>query len=354
MNGADSSEAESEATRQENTFGHSYYARIYRTVESRNPEQHGVYGQWTKGYIGEVGGWWAPWESIEGGLFSADKMGHTKFPVYMMGAATHGYSPLSDTGGGWGFFERMLSCDYLSRITLTNQMVVPPALSFDDDQDEHTADGGIYLGMGQAALPILGGAHRTDPFRAVGGMNFSADNPLLTWSWIIETEQVHGPITANLPHHFFREMGTYYMYELQEHIDDKCIDDVDDIYHIRIPRHHLPWGDPKDKSEYDWYVNCTCHRSNNFPSASPPDGRNRFGGSYDKDRLDYITTLWAFWKRGLVASASNGAPAHMCENDPLPPSSPPPPSTPLVEFENVTDPGAVFDRDRTSSLNGTT
>jgi hypothetical protein len=60
-------------------------------------------------------------------------------------------------------------------------------LPFDDDQDEHKADGGIYLGMGQVALLILGVVHRMDPVRAVGGMPFSADNTLLTWSWIIET-----------------------------------------------------------------------------------------------------------------------------------------------------------------------
>lgn len=43
------------------------------------------------------------------------------------------------------------------------------------------------MGMGQVALLILGVVHRMDPVRAVGGMPFSADNTLLTWSWIIET-----------------------------------------------------------------------------------------------------------------------------------------------------------------------
>jgi hypothetical protein len=103
------------------------------------------------------------------------------------------YNPNSDTSGGWGFLERALPCDYLARIQvrclifdstpflrslaelrspppspstpkqLTNKLIVPPnGLAFDKFQDAHADDGGIYLGLGWTAMPIFGGAARTD------------------------------------------------------------------------------------------------------------------------------------------------------------------------------------------------
>ena len=167
------------------------HARAQHTMPQHMPNARTraraqIYGQWTKGYIRS----WVEWESIEGGLFSDDKMGRTKFPVYMMGASTHTYNSNSDTGGGWGFFQRRLYCDYLSRITLTNQMLVTPVLYFDDDQDEHLDDGGIFFGMAQTPLPLIGGKHRTDDPSAWGGMPWGRENGMLSWSWIIDTEQV--------------------------------------------------------------------------------------------------------------------------------------------------------------------
>ena len=114
-------------------FGVSQYLRVYRLLEKvPTIGQFGQWGQW----IGNDAHHAGPFNSIEGGLFVADKMGRSYYPKYMASAATHLYSGTSDTGGGWGFYERRISCDVLGRVTLSNKMMVPPNLiAFDEDQE---------------------------------------------------------------------------------------------------------------------------------------------------------------------------------------------------------------------------
>ena len=81
----------------EDLYGVQQYLRIFQMME-HNPTtgQFGLWGQWIGDDRARPHG---PFNSIEGGLFIHDKMGRSKFPKYMASAATHLYSPLSDTGG---------------------------------------------------------------------------------------------------------------------------------------------------------------------------------------------------------------------------------------------------------------
>jgi len=123
----------SEATG-ESVYGVSQYLRVYRLLDTvPTIGQFGQWGQWISSNNAHNQG---HFNSIEGGLFVADKVGRSYYPKYMASAATHLYSPDSDTGGGWGFYERRISCDVLGRITLSNQLL-SPLISFDEDQDPH-------------------------------------------------------------------------------------------------------------------------------------------------------------------------------------------------------------------------
>jgi hypothetical protein len=185
-------------------FGVSQYLRVYRLLEKvPTIGQFGQWGQW----IGNDAHHAGPFNSIEGGLFVADKMGRSYYPKYMASAATHLYSGTSDTGGGWGFYERRISCDVLGRVTLSNKMLVPPHLiSFDEDQEAFENDGGISVGTSWAALPIIG-----NEFGAVS----SGDSPgLLTWTFVIDSANYSGPLIAYTPQHWDLRMARWNALEM--------------------------------------------------------------------------------------------------------------------------------------------
>ena len=185
-------------------YGVSQYLRIYRLLDKvPTIGQFGQWGQW----IGDESHQNGPFNSIEGGLFVADKMGRSYFPKYMASAATHLYSGDSDTGGGWGFYERRISCDVLGRITLSNKMIVPPNLiSFDEDQDAFEDDGGISVGTAWVALPIIG-----NEFNAVS----PGDSPgPLTWTFVIDSENYSGPLIAYAPQHWNMRMTRWNSLEM--------------------------------------------------------------------------------------------------------------------------------------------
>jgi hypothetical protein len=73
-------------------FGLSYYTRVNRMFD-RVPRQGqaGLFGQWIQDFnIHESE---SPFNSIEGGLFTHDKLGRSCYPKYMIGPATHLYNP---------------------------------------------------------------------------------------------------------------------------------------------------------------------------------------------------------------------------------------------------------------------
>ena len=182
-----------------NLFGISQYLRVYRLLEKLpTTGQFGQWGQW----IGNTAHHSGSFNSIEGGLFVADKMGRSYYPKYMASAATHLYSHTSDTGGGWGFYEKRISCDVLGRVTLSNKMMVPPHLiSFDEDQEGFEDDGGISIGTSWAALPIIGNEFGAEGF---------GDSPgLLTWTFVIDAANYSGPLIAYTPQHWDLRMARW-------------------------------------------------------------------------------------------------------------------------------------------------
>ncbi len=188
-------------------YGVSQYLRIFDFMED-NPDtgQFGLWGQWIGSHGAHPNG---HFNSIEGGLFIQDKMGRSRFPKYMASAATHLYSSDSDTGGGWGFWERRVDCSALGRVTLSNRMIVPPNLiAFDTDQETHDDDGGIFVGTSWAALPLIGGAARVD------NQPHGLDGGLITWTFIIDAANYSGPLIAYVPEHWSRRIDRWNAMEI--------------------------------------------------------------------------------------------------------------------------------------------
>jgi hypothetical protein len=186
----------------EDVYGLSQYLRIFRLLDrTPNTGQFGLWGQWIGDDRALPDG---PFNSIEGGLFIHDKMGRSRFPKYMASAATHLYSGQSDTGGGWGFNETRIDCSLLGRVTLSNRVIVPPNLiSFDEDQDTHDDEGGIFIGTSWVALPIFGGLPRVDE------QDWSTDGGKLTWTFMMDAANFSGPLIAYVPEHWSRRLERY-------------------------------------------------------------------------------------------------------------------------------------------------
>lgn len=188
-------------------FGISQYLRVFEIYE-RYPDtgQFGTWGQWMQSDGAHPNG---AFNSIEGGLFVNDKMGRSRFPKYMASAATHLYSPDSDTAGGWGFWERRIDCSLMGRLTLSNRMMVPPNLiAFDENQNTYDDEGGIYVGTSWVALPLIGGAERHE------GQARSTENGLLTWTFVIDAANYSGPLIAYAPQHWFRRSDRWSAFEV--------------------------------------------------------------------------------------------------------------------------------------------
>ena len=206
----------------EDVYGVSQYLRVFQMMDV-NPTtgQFGLWGQWIGDDRAHPHG---PFNSIEGGLFIADKMGRSKFPKYMASAATHLYSGKSDTGGGWGFYERRIDCSLLGRVTLSNRMMVPPHLiSFDEEQKTFDDEGGIHVGTSWSALPIFGGKSRVDE------QAWGDDVGKLTWTFIIDAANYSGPLIAYVPEHWSRRVDRFNALEVLDDVygwDDSPIANV--------------------------------------------------------------------------------------------------------------------------------
>jgi len=139
--------------------------------------------------------------SIEGGLFTATKLGRTKYPKYLAGSSTHAYTPWSDTSKGWGFFERAVECPYLGLVYLSNRLIIPPSgIAYEPSQDTHADDGGIFVGSAWLALPIF---HASSP-RGPQTVQRNAEDPKVSWTHVIDTAQVRGPVLSYAPEFFTR------------------------------------------------------------------------------------------------------------------------------------------------------
>jgi hypothetical protein len=191
----------------EQAYGVSRYLRIFDFMDDNTDTgQFGLWGQWIGSHGAHPNG---HLNSIEGGIFIQDKMGRSRFPKYMASAATHLYSPDSDTGGGWGFYERRVDCSVLGRVTLSNRMIVPPNLiAFDADQETHDDEGDIFVGTSWVALPLIGGAARVD------NQPHGLDGGLMIWTFIIDAANYSGPLIAYVPEHWFRRVDCWNAMEI--------------------------------------------------------------------------------------------------------------------------------------------
>ena len=186
-------------------YGVSQYLRIWDELDVRPLAQAGIWGQWISANGQHP---YFPMDSIEGGLFSDDKMGRSKYPKYMAGAATHLYSGNSSKYG-WGFYEKRVPCDYLGGIQLANKLLYPPnLLAFDENQEEYADAGGLFFGHGWMALPMIGGKKRENwTSRGLDDASRDVNSGKLTWTFFVDAKNFSGPLTAFVPEFFYRRLN---------------------------------------------------------------------------------------------------------------------------------------------------
>ena len=194
-------------------YGVSFYTRIYRDLDLVPVGQAGIWGQWLSPN--------SSFNSIEGGLFLDDKMGRSLYPKYMASAATHLYNTNSSQFG-WGFYERRVSCDYYGGIQIANTLLYPPnLLSFDENQDSHSTNGGIFFGHGWIALPLIGGGERSNWATPGGGeADKSLDSGKLTWTFFADADNFSGPVHAYVPEMWHRRLHKWNALEVLDDSDN--------------------------------------------------------------------------------------------------------------------------------------
>ena len=149
-------------------------------------------------------------DSIEGGLFSASKLGKTKYPKYLPSASTKAYTPWSDTSRGWGFSENALDCSYLGVVYLSNRIIIPPSgISYEPSQETHATDGGIFVGAAWLAFPIFHAKYE----RNNETVRRTSTDPMLSWTHVIDTAQLRGPVLTYAPEFFTRRYAAWCQYQ---------------------------------------------------------------------------------------------------------------------------------------------
>ena len=205
-------------------YGYSSFSRITQDLTVRPESQAGVWGQWMQPRNSHP---YSAISTIEGGLFSDDKMGRSYYPKYMASGATHYYNPNSSIFG-WGFYEARVTCDYYGAVQIANTMVLPPNLiSFDEDQDPHINDGGMFFGHAWMALPFIGGKERSNWTNKGGNEDLSLSLGKLSWTFFAEAKNFSGPIYAYVPEMWYRRLDRWNAMEVMpmKDGDDSGIDD---------------------------------------------------------------------------------------------------------------------------------
>ena len=239
-------------------YGVSQYLRIWDELEIRPLPQAGIWGQWIQGVASHP---YFPMDSIEGGLFSDDKMGRSKYPKYMIGGATHLYSGNSSQYG-WGFYEKRVSCEYLGGIQIANKLLYPPnLLAFDENQEAYADAGGLFFGHGWMALPMVGGKKRENwtPDTNIDGEGIvrDASSGKLTWTFFVDAKNFSGPLTAFVPEFFYRRLNKFNALEILSHVweegestDTEFLNKVKDYIADRITEDEFE----SLLKEQSWYV----------------------------------------------------------------------------------------------------
>ncbi len=236
-------------------YGVSQYLRIWDELDVRPLAQAGIWGQWISANGQHP---YFPMDSIEGGLFSDDKMGRSKYPKYMAGAATHLYSGNSSKYG-WGFYEKRVPCDYLGGIQLANKLLYPPnLLAFDENQEEYADAGGLFFGHGWMALPMIGGKKRENwTSRGLDDASRDVNSGKLTWTFFVDAKNFSGPLTAFVPEFFYRRLNKFNALEILAHVweegestDTEFLNKVKDYIADRITEDEFE----SLLKEQSWYV----------------------------------------------------------------------------------------------------
>ena len=236
-------------------YGVSQYLRIWDELDVRPLAQAGIWGQWISANGQHP---YFPMDSIEGGLFSDDKMGRSKYPKYMAGAATHLYSGNSSKYG-WGFYEKRVSCEYLGGIQLANKLLYPPnLLAFDENQEEYADAGGLFFGHGWMALPMIGGKKRENwTSRGLDDASRDVNSGKLTWTFFVDAKNFSGPLTAFVPEFFYRRLNKFNALEILSHVweegestDTEFLNKVKDYIADRITEDEFE----SLLKEQSWYV----------------------------------------------------------------------------------------------------
>ncbi len=187
-------------------YGLSFFSRIFKDSAIRSEAQAGIWGQWLQPNNSHP---FSSLGSIEGGIFSDDKMGRSYYPKYMASGATHLYNGNSSIMG-WGFYEKRVGCGYLGGVQIANTLVVPPNLiSFDEDQDTHEDEGGLFFGHAWLALPFIQGKQRENWSVQGGNADTSEDLGKLSWTFFAEAENFSGPVYAYVPEFWYRRIDRW-------------------------------------------------------------------------------------------------------------------------------------------------
>ena len=233
-------------------YGLSFFSRIFKDADVRSEAQAGIWGQWLTPNNSHP---FSSLGSIEGGVFSDDKMGRSYYPKYMASGATHLYNGNSSIMG-WGFYEKRVGCGYLGGVQIANTFVVPPNLiSFDEDQETHEDEGGLFFGHAWIALPFVQGKERKD--WAVQGGNADTSNALgkLSWTFFAEAKNFSGPVYAYVPEFWYRRLDKWNALEVLLDSDwDSSLattQPLKDFIAGRISRDQVM----SVITEQDWYAN---------------------------------------------------------------------------------------------------
>ena len=187
-------------------YGLSFFSRIFKDSAIRSEAQAGIWGQWMQPPGSHP---FSSLGSIEGGIFSDDKMGRSYYPKYMASGATHLYNGNSSIMG-WGFYEKRVGCGYLGGVQIANNLVVPPNLiSFDEDQATHEADGGLFFGHAWIALPFIEGKQRTNWSSQGSNSDTSENLGKLSWTFFAEAKNFSGPVYAYVPEFWYRRLDNW-------------------------------------------------------------------------------------------------------------------------------------------------
>ena len=187
-------------------YGLSFFSRIFKDSAIRSEAQAGIWGQWLQPPGSHP---FSSLGSIEGGIFSDDKMGRSYYPKYMASGATHLYNGNSSIMG-WGFYEKRVGCGYLGGVQIANNLVVPPNLiSFDEQQATHEDEGGLFFGHAWIALPFIEGKQRINWSSQGSNSDTSENLGKLSWTFFAEAKNFSGPVYAYVPEFWYRRLDNW-------------------------------------------------------------------------------------------------------------------------------------------------